>query len=192
MCRFCTYAREFAEQGKHLKAVDFVNSLEVANQMYATLGLLLEKYHILICPTNALPAVPADFAHTQGTVTINDNTVNPMLGWVMTTPLNTLSRCPMLTFPTGTPATVFPPAFRWWDGPTVTGTFSGLAWPTNQQTRQCLFPKITFLRSKAKGERLIVPPENPCCWRCFSGCCPSATRCGNECIRNGGRETSRP
>ena len=66
-----TYAREFAERGKRSKAVDFVNSLEVANQMYATLGLLLEKYHILICPPHALPAVPADFDHTQGTVTIN-------------------------------------------------------------------------------------------------------------------------
>ena len=97
-----TYARKFAEQGKHSKTVDFVNSLEVANQMYATLGPLLEKYHILICPTNALPAVPADFDHTQGTVTINGKTVNPMLGWVMTTtPFNTLSRCPVLTLPTG-------------------------------------------------------------------------------------------
>ena len=96
-----TYVREFAEQGKRSKAVDFVNSLEVANQMYATLRPLLEKCHILICPTNALPAVPADFDHTQGTVTINGKTVNPMLGWVMTTPFNTLSRCPVLTLPTG-------------------------------------------------------------------------------------------
>ena len=29
--------------------------------MYATLGPLLEKYDVLICPTNALPAVPPDF-----------------------------------------------------------------------------------------------------------------------------------
>ena len=91
-----TYARKFAEQGKHSKTVDFVNSLEVANQMYATLGPLLEKYHILICPTNALPAVPADFDHTQGTVTINGKTVNPMLGWVMTTTPYRATRKPML------------------------------------------------------------------------------------------------
>ncbi|MDP7518011.1 MAG: amidase family protein, partial [Arenicellales bacterium] len=56
---------------------------------------------VLVCPTNALPAVPADFDHSHDTVTINGKQVNPMLGWVMTTPFNTLSRCPVLTLPTG-------------------------------------------------------------------------------------------
>lgn len=95
------YARAFAEKGQHSKATDFVNSLVVANQMYSTLGPLLEKYNVLICPTNALPAVRADFDQSQDTVTINGKTVNPFLGWVLTTPFNTLSRCPVLTLPTG-------------------------------------------------------------------------------------------
>jgi amidase len=69
--------------------------------MYATLGPLLQKYQVLVCPTNALPAVPADFDHSRDTVSINGIQVNPALGWVMTTPFNTMSRCPVLTVPTG-------------------------------------------------------------------------------------------
>ncbi|HIE75326.1 MAG TPA: amidase, partial [Gammaproteobacteria bacterium] len=34
-------------------------------------------------------------------VSINGIQVNPALGWVMTTPFNTMSRCPVLTVPTG-------------------------------------------------------------------------------------------
>ena len=54
-----------------------------------------------MCPTNALPAVPADFNQVRDEVRINGRLVNPMLGWVMTTPFNTMSRCPVITMPSG-------------------------------------------------------------------------------------------
>ncbi len=96
-----SYARRFAEEGAHSKATDFVASLEVAAKMYETLGPLLETYDVLICPTNALPAVPAHHDQSRDTVTINGKTVDPSLGWVMTTPFNMMSRCPVLSVPTG-------------------------------------------------------------------------------------------
>jgi len=96
-----TYARKFAEDGAGSKATDFVNSLEVAGRMYMTLGPLLEKYNVLICPTTALPAVPADHDQSKDEVRINGKLVNPSLGWVMTTPFNTMSRCPVLSLPSG-------------------------------------------------------------------------------------------
>ena len=97
-----TYARAFAKEGQSSKAVDFVKTLDVANKMYATLGPLLEKYNVLVCPTTALPAVPADFDHSSGSVKINGKTIaNPMLGWVMTVPFNTMSRCPVISMPSG-------------------------------------------------------------------------------------------
>ena len=43
----------------------------------------------------------ADFDQERDTVTINGKTVHPMLGWVMTSPFNTMSRCPVLTLPSG-------------------------------------------------------------------------------------------
>jgi len=96
-----TYARKFAEDGAGSRAVDFVNSLEVAGRMYSTLGPLLEKYNVLICPTTALPSVPADHDQSKDEVRINGKLVNPSLGWVMTTPFNTMSRCPVLSVPSG-------------------------------------------------------------------------------------------
>ncbi|RWI22168.1 amidase [Mesorhizobium sp.] len=96
-----TYARKFAEEGAVSKATDFVGSLEVAGRMYMTLGPLLEKYNVLICPTTALPSVPADYDQSKDEIRINGKLVNPSLGWVMTTPFNTMSRCPVLSVPSG-------------------------------------------------------------------------------------------
>ena len=96
-----SYARQFAEFGQNSKATDFVHSLGVINDMYETFGPLMEKYDVFICPTNALPAVAADFDHSTDRVAINGKAVNPSLGWVMTTPFNMLSRCPVLSVPSG-------------------------------------------------------------------------------------------
>jgi amidase len=69
--------------------------------MYDSLGPLLEEYRVLICPTAALPAVPADFDPARDKAMINGKEVDPFLGWVMTSPFNTLSRCPVLAVPSG-------------------------------------------------------------------------------------------
>jgi amidase len=69
--------------------------------MYSTLGPTLERYNVLICPTTALPAVPADFDHSKDTVKVNGKKVSPFVGWAMTTPFNTMSRCPVLSLPSG-------------------------------------------------------------------------------------------
>ena len=99
--KMTNYVRQWAKEAQKSTSADFLQTLEVANEMYATVGPLLEKYHVLVCPTNALPAVPADFDHSTDVLSINGKQVNPALGWVMTTPFNSLSRCPVLTMPTG-------------------------------------------------------------------------------------------
>jgi len=99
--KMTSYCRAFAEKSLTSSAQDFVATLEMAGQMYNTLGPLLETYNVLICPTNALPAVPADFDQSHDTVEINGKEVDPSLGWVMTTPFNTMSRCPVLSLPSG-------------------------------------------------------------------------------------------
>ena len=95
------YARMFAEKGQVSTSKTFLGTLEVAGRMYAELGPILEEFNVLVCPTTALPAVPAAFDQAHDTVEINGKPVNPMLGWVMTSPFNTLSRCPVLTLPSG-------------------------------------------------------------------------------------------
>ncbi|MGO1119110.1 amidase [Rhodovibrionaceae bacterium A322] len=99
--KMTNYARTFAENGAKSSSGTFYNSLEVAGQMYQTLGPLLEKYNLLVCPTSAIPAVPADFDQINDKVEINGKEVNAMLGWVLTTPFNTMSRCPVISMPSG-------------------------------------------------------------------------------------------
>lgn len=93
------YCRDFAREALNSTAQDFVKSLDVAGKAYMTLGPMLEDYDVLICPTTAIPAVPADFDMKE--LTIDGVPVRPQLGWVMTTPFNMLSRCPVITVPTG-------------------------------------------------------------------------------------------
>ena len=97
------YAIDFGKHGSKSTAVDFLRSMDVATRMYATLGPILEKYDVLICPTTALPAVRADFDPTLHDVRINGKKVDiwPIIAWCMTTPFNTMSRCPVLAVPSG-------------------------------------------------------------------------------------------
>ena len=93
------YCRRFAEGSQGSTAQDYVRTLEVAGQSYLTLGPLLEEYDALICPTTAIPAVPADFDGLA--LDIEGKSVRPELGWVLTTPFNMMSRCPVLQVPSG-------------------------------------------------------------------------------------------
>ncbi|MDH3689851.1 MAG: amidase [Gammaproteobacteria bacterium] len=95
------YARAFAEFGRTTTADDFLAAKEVEGEMYASLGPVLERYHALICPTLALPAVAADHDSTCQKVVINGVSVEPALGWCMTYPFNMMSRCPVMSVPSG-------------------------------------------------------------------------------------------
>lgn len=102
------YVRKICEESLSSTAQEFVASLEVAGQMYHKLGPLLEEYNLLVCPTTALPAVKAGFDPASDTAVINGQTVDSQLGWVMTTPFNMLSRCPVLAVPSGFASTGVP------------------------------------------------------------------------------------
>ncbi len=117
--KMTSYCRKLAEIGLVSTAQDFVASLQTAGEAYMKLGPLLQDYNCLICPTNALPAVRADFDQSTETLNINGVEVPPELGWVMTTPFNMMSRCPVISVPSGFAANGVPtglqivgPAYR--------------------------------------------------------------------------------
>ena len=95
------YVRDFAEFAQTTTAADFLSSLTVAGRMYETLGPILQKHQVLVCPTLALPAVPADHDPLRAEVCIDGTVVEPMLGWCMTYPFNVMSRCPVMSVPSG-------------------------------------------------------------------------------------------
>jgi amidase len=95
------YARWFADFGVTTTGADFVESLDIAGEMYDTFGPMMQNYEAFICPTLAVPSVAADLDSTTDKVQINGKEVEPMLGWAMTPPFNILSRCPVLAVPSG-------------------------------------------------------------------------------------------
>ena len=95
------YAREFALFSRRITADDFFETTVVAGEMYQTLGPLLERYDLFVCPTMPLPAVAADYDPGIGGVEINGRPVHPVWGWCMTYPFNMMSRCPVLSVPSG-------------------------------------------------------------------------------------------
>ncbi len=96
-----SYARTFAEFGRTTTAEGFLDAMRVAGEMYETLAPVLERYDVLICPTTAVAVVAADPDPAAGELHVNGVRVDPTLGWVMTYPFNMMSRCPVISVPSG-------------------------------------------------------------------------------------------
>ncbi len=96
-----SYVRDFAEFAQTTTGLDFFEAMMHAGEMYQTLGPILEKYNLLICPTAAIPAVGAEHDPGKDRIEINGVEVDPMIGWVMTYPFNMMSRCPVMSVPSG-------------------------------------------------------------------------------------------
>ncbi len=95
------YACDWARQAQASRGADFYRSLIVAGDMYNQFGPLFDRYQLFVCPTNATAAVAADFDQSRDRLTINGKPVDPVLGWFMTVPFNMMSRCPVISFPSG-------------------------------------------------------------------------------------------
>ena len=95
------YARAFAEYSSQVTVADFYAAEAVANDMYASLSPILDEFNVFICPTIANTGVGAEFDYSVDKLTINGVDLDPFLGWLMTYPFNMLSRCPVLTIPSG-------------------------------------------------------------------------------------------
>jgi aspartyl-tRNA(Asn)/glutamyl-tRNA(Gln) amidotransferase subunit A len=95
-----SYARRFYEEGAGIRKEDFVAGLALEAQIYAPLGDLLDDYDALLCPTFAVPALPAEYDNGSP-VPVNGVSVDDWLNVLMTVPFNIASRCPVMTVPSG-------------------------------------------------------------------------------------------
>lgn len=105
------YAREFARLAQHTTARDFLDAQITAGHMYNTFGPMMENYHVFICPTLATTHVKADH-NAIDPITIAGREVDGALGWCMTPPFNMLSRCPVLSMPSGLARNQIPTAIQ--------------------------------------------------------------------------------
>ena len=95
-----TYARSFAREALGTTTRDYLASLDVEGRIWSHFGPMMEGFDLFLCPTLAIPAVPAEFDFSDPLV-INGKEIDPYLGWTMAWPFNMLSRCPVLSVPSG-------------------------------------------------------------------------------------------
>ncbi len=90
-----------------------------AHIMYQTLGPVLARNDLFICPTNNAPAVRAEHDPWDKAFTVNGKPADPEFGWVMTHPFKVLHNCPVMPVPSGHAASGVPTGIqlvgRIWD-----------------------------------------------------------------------------
>ncbi|WP_269936675.1 amidase [Arthrobacter sp. HY1533] len=92
------YTLDFARRAA--QADTFAEGLVAEAEIYEPLGLLLEDYDALLCPTLATQGMAADFADPSGLIDVG----NEQVTWIeaaMTLPFNIVGRVPVLSVPSG-------------------------------------------------------------------------------------------
>jgi amidase len=96
------YALKFAEAAKRNSNMDDIHKPWArTHAMYQTLGPILAKYDVFICPTTNLPALKANHDPWDQSFTVNGKKADPEYGWVMTHQFNMLHNLPVLSVPSG-------------------------------------------------------------------------------------------
>ena len=95
-----SYTRNFVAESDQISKDDFVTGLALEGQIYAPLGQLLADYDALLCPTFAVPSLPAGYDPGEP-VPVNGQTSEDWMDVLMTLPFNIASRCPVLSIPSG-------------------------------------------------------------------------------------------
>ncbi|MGE3231072.1 MAG: amidase [Hyphomicrobium sp.] len=95
-----SYVRAFAASPAP-KLIELLASMETEGRMFEKLGALFRRYRLLLCPTTALPSMPAAFDPAKDSARINGKPVDSFFGVYMTWPFNMMSRCPVMSVPSG-------------------------------------------------------------------------------------------
>ena len=89
------------ERGLRLSAARLYQCYATRGRMWQQLQPILKSHDILICPTNAVPAVKADHDNADPEFRINGVPLSAYGGWIATYGFNQVSQCPVMSVPTG-------------------------------------------------------------------------------------------
>ena len=102
------FVREILERGSRHSAGRYYKAQMVRGQMYTTLGPILEKYNVLLCPTTAAPGIPADhdverldFRINGKPITVSNRPGDIYVQWQLCYPFNLVPECPAASVPSG-------------------------------------------------------------------------------------------
>ncbi len=105
----CDYTIWFLENARKSTPQDYLNSIETAVRMYNRFGPLMDDYDIFICPTLMTTGVPNNSTWPKNEIEINGEIrVVSEEHWSATFPFNMLSRCPVMSMPSGLAANGVP------------------------------------------------------------------------------------
>ncbi|GAB5470756.1 MAG: amidase [Rhodospirillales bacterium] len=77
------------EEGRKLSALDFMRDQAIRTEVFDAVQGVMNDYDLLITPTLAcLPVANSDDGNTVGPSEINGETIDPLIGWCMTYPIN--------------------------------------------------------------------------------------------------------
>jgi len=105
------FARAAAEEMGPQQALEAANAI---NALYARIQdeVFLKGYQALISPTLATNKIAADYDPTTESVVINNEEVDPHVGWVLTALWNLLNWNPVVAVPTGLGANQVPTSMQ--------------------------------------------------------------------------------
>lgn len=94
------YAKAFPTLVGELPPGGMYRAHEIEGELYTEFGALMERYDIFICPTLALPALEAGESYVDRKPVVEGVEID-ILDHLMTIPFNILSRCPVMSVPSG-------------------------------------------------------------------------------------------
>ncbi|WP_237063645.1 amidase [Microbulbifer zhoushanensis] len=96
-----SYARHYFALSRAAMPAAILEAHTYAQVMWESLERIFRDCDFILCPTVCTTRVPADFDYSRDSISIDGHQVDPVKGWFMTYPFNTLSRCPVLSMPSG-------------------------------------------------------------------------------------------
>ncbi len=109
------FVRGLLERGAQHSLSRFYRCNFLRGKMYETLAPILDEFDVLVCPTNALPALPADYSLEDTEFRINGKTLTVgnrpgdiYVQWQLCYPFNLVPECPVASVPSGFSASGVP------------------------------------------------------------------------------------
>ncbi|MBB5210775.1 amidase [Microbulbifer hydrolyticus] len=99
--KLTSYVRHYFSLSSAASPQRILEANDYAQHMWQSLEQVFRNVDFLLCPTVCTTRVKADFDYSRDRIEIGGVEVDPVKGWFMTYPFNTLSRCPVLSMPSG-------------------------------------------------------------------------------------------
>ncbi|MCP4981833.1 MAG: amidase [Gammaproteobacteria bacterium] len=149
----CDYTVWFIENARNSTPQDYLKSIETEVRMYNRFGPLMDDYDIFICPTLTTTGIPNDSSWPENEIEVNGQIRQVREEhWSATYPFNMLSRCPVMTMPSGLAANGVPTGIQ----------FVARSYDDQRVFSAALAYERAFANPHFQLDQRITHGDNPC------------------------------